>query len=85
MDAEDLKALLECELQARLERGWRSLRRRRAGGELQARLLHGRMDVILDVIRAELVRRGVRRGALALSPEEPARVLLGGPAEGGGP
>jgi hypothetical protein len=55
------------------------------GGELQARFLHGRMDVILDVIRAELVRRGVRRGALALSPEEPACVLLGGPAEGGGP
>ncbi len=40
--------------------------------------------MILDVIRAECVRRG----ALAISPEEPARVsrvLLGGPAEGGGP
>ena len=42
---------------------------------------HGRMDVI----RAELVRRGAARCALALSPEEPARVFLGGPAEGGGP
>ena len=52
-----------------------------AGGELQARLLHGRMDVI----RAELVWRGAARDALALSPEEPARVFLGGPAEGGGP
>jgi len=46
-------------------------------------LLHGRMDVILDVIRAELVRRGAV--ALAHEPEELARVLLGGPAEGGGP
>ena len=46
---------------------------------------HGRMDVI----RAELVcrgaARGALRGALAMSPEEPARVFLGGPAEGGGP
>ena len=52
---------------------------------LRAWLERGWMDVILDVIRAELVCRGGRRGALALSPEEPARVLLGGPAEGGGP
>jgi hypothetical protein len=46
---------------------------------------HGRMDVI----RAELVRRGAARcalrGALAMPPEEPACVFLGGPAEGGGP
>ena len=41
----------------------------------------------MDVIRAELVRRGAARGALALAmpPEERARVFLGGPAEGGGP
>jgi hypothetical protein len=41
----------------------------------------------MDVIRAELVRRGALRGAVALSlePEELARVFLGGPAEGGGP
>ena len=46
-------------------------------------LLHGGMDVI----RAKLVRRAARRGGVALSPEpeELARVLLGGPAEGGGP
>jgi hypothetical protein len=43
----------------------------------------------MDVICAELVCCGAARcalrGALALSPEEPARVFLGGPAEGGGP
>ena len=91
-DAEDLTALLECELRARLERGWSA-----AGARLEAlteeeRVVscrracrHGRMDVI----RAELVRRGAargaRRGALAMPPEEPACVFLGGPAEGGGP
>jgi hypothetical protein len=50
---------------------------------------HGRMDVI----RAELLCRGAARcalrcalrGALAMPPEEPACVFLGGPAEGGGP
>ena len=83
-DAEDLTALLECELRARLERSWSAAGGAYgggAGGELQARLLHGRMDVI----RAELVCRGAARGALAMPPEEPARVFLGGPAEGGGP
>ena len=58
-------------------RGWRRAYGGGAGGELQARLLHGRMDVI----RAELVCRG----AQAMPAEEPARVFLGGPAEGGGP
>jgi hypothetical protein len=43
----------------------------------------------MDVIRAELVCRGAARcalrAALAMPPEEPACVFLGGPAEGGGP
>jgi hypothetical protein len=67
-----------------LERGWSA-----AGARLEAlteeeRVVsyrracrHGRMDVI----RAELVCRG----AQAMPAEEPARVFLGGPAEGGGP
>jgi len=41
------------------------------------------------VIRAELVccggARSAARDALAMSPEEPALVSLGGPAEGWGP
>ena len=37
-----------------------------------------------DVIRAELVCCGAARDALAMSPEDPALVLLGGPAAGGG-
>ena len=63
-----------------------------SGGELRARLeaLNGRGAVSsrrgaragrMDVIRAELVRRDV----VVLTPEKPARVLLGEPAEGGGP
>jgi len=48
---------------------------------------HGRMEDV--VIRAELVccggARSAARDALAMSPEEPALVSLGGPAEGGGP
>ena len=83
-DAEDLTALLEYELRAWLWCGWSAAGGAYgggAGGELQARPLHGRMDVI----RAKLLRRGAARDALAMPPEEPARVLLGGPAEGGGP
>ena len=44
---------------------------------------HGRMEDV--VIRAELVCCGTARDALAMSPEEPALVSLGGPAEGWGP
>jgi hypothetical protein len=45
-------------------------------------LLRGRMDVIVDVIRAELVRRGAV--ARSPEPEKLARgVLLGGPVVGG--
>jgi hypothetical protein len=80
-DAEDLTALSSS---TSCGRGWSAAGGAYgggAGGELQARLLHGRMDVI----RAKLLRRGAARDALAMPPEEPARVLLGGPAEGGGP
>jgi hypothetical protein len=83
-DAEDLTALLEYELRAWLWRGWSTAGGAYgggAGGELQARLLHGKMNEL----RADHVRRAAARDALAMSPEEPARVFLGGPAEGGGP
>jgi hypothetical protein len=63
--AEDLTVLSEAELRARL--GELAEEEREAGYRL--RVLQGRMDVI----RAELVRRG----EAALAPEELARVLLG--------
>ena len=66
-DAEDLTALSEVELRARLEA---LVEEERAVSYTQS-ILRGRMDVI----RAELVRRG----DVALSPEDLARVLLGGP------
>ena len=68
-DAEDLTALPEDELRAHLE----ALTEEERVVSYRCALLHGRMDMI----RAELVHRG----AVALSPEELARVLLGGPAE----
>ena len=63
--AEDITALSEAELKERLEglvEEERAVRYRR-------RVLHGR----IDLIRAELVRRGV----IARSPEELVRVLMG--------
>jgi len=63
--AEDITALSEAELGERLERlveAERAVSHRR-------RVLHGR----IDLIRAELVRRG----ATTRSPEELVRVLLG--------
>ena len=83
--AEDLTALPEDELRARLERAWRDLRALTEEGRpvsYRRTLLRGRMDVIVDVIRAELVRRGAV--ARSPEPEKLARsVLLGGPVVGG--
>ena len=70
--AEDLTALSEGELRARLE----ALEEERAVSYRRG-ILRGSMDVI----RAELVCRD----AVALSPEELARVLLREPVEGWGP
>jgi hypothetical protein len=63
--AEDLTALSEGEL--RVELG--ALAEEERAVSYRLRVLQGRMDVI----RAELVRRG----AVALSPEDLARALLG--------
>ena len=63
--AEDLTALSEGELRVRLE----ALVEEERAVSYRRGILRGRMDVI----RAELVRRG----AVALAPEELARVLLG--------
>jgi len=52
-----------------LERSWKPLRRRRRPVSYRRRILQGR----IDLIRAELVGRGVA----ALAPEDLARVLLG--------
>ena len=63
--AEDITALSEAELKERLER---LVEEERAVSH-RRRVLHGR----IDLIRAELVRRG----AATRSPEELVRVLLG--------
>ena len=63
--AEDLTVLSEAELRARLA----TLAEEEGELSYRLRILQGR----IDVIRAELVRRG----AAALEPEELARVLLG--------
>src|SRR5829696_4735185 len=78
-DAEDLTPLLEYELRARLE----ALTEEERVVIYRRARKHGRMEDV--VIRAELVCCGTARDALAMSPEEPALVSLGGPAEGGGP
>ena len=67
----DLTSLSEDELRERLK----GLAEEERAVSYRRRVLQGR----IDLIRAELVRRG---GA-ALSPEQLARVLLGGPAEKG--
>ena len=63
--AEDLTALSEEELRGRLER----LVEEERAISYRRRVMQGR----IDLIRAELVRRG----AVALSPEELVRVLMG--------
>lgn len=63
--AEDLTSLSEGELRARLE----ALAEEEGALSYRLRILQGRMDVI----RAELVRRD----AVARSPEDLARALLG--------
>ena len=63
--AEDLTALPEGELRARLE----ALVEEERAVSYRRRILHSR----IDVIRAELVRRD----AVALSPEDLVRALLG--------
>jgi hypothetical protein len=63
--AEDITALSEAELRERLER----LVEEERAVSYRRRVLHGR----IDLIRAELVRRG----ATTRSPEELVRVLLG--------
>ena len=63
--AEDITALSEAELRERLE----GLVEEERGVSYRRRVLHGR----IDLIRAELVRRG----AVARSPEELVRVLMG--------
>lgn len=67
----DLTSLSEEELRERLK----ELAEEERAVSYRRRVLQGR----IDLIRAELVRRG---GA-ALSPEDLARVLLGGSAEKG--
>src|SRR4051794_6719336 len=62
----DLTSISEEELKARLE----ELAEEERAISYRRRVIQGR----IDVIRAELVRRG----GVALSPEELARVLLGG-------
>jgi RsiG-like len=64
-DAEDITALSEENLRGRLE----ALSEEERAVSYRRRVLQGRMDLI----RAELVERGVA----ALSPEDLARVLLG--------
>jgi hypothetical protein len=63
--AEDITALSEAELRERLER----LAEEERAVSYRRRVLHGR----IDLIRAELVRRG----ATTRSPEELVRALLG--------
>jgi hypothetical protein len=63
--AEDLTALPEGELRARLE----ALTQEERAVSYRRRILHGR----IDVIRAELVRRD----AVALSAEDLVRAMLG--------
>jgi hypothetical protein len=66
----DLTSISEEELRARLK----ELAEEERAISYRRRVLQGR----IDLIRAELVRRG----GVALSPEELARVLLGGQGEG---
>jgi hypothetical protein len=68
-NAEDVTALSEEDLRDRLE----DLSREERALSYRRRILQGR----IDLIRAELVDRG----AVALPPEELARVLLGGSPE----
>jgi hypothetical protein len=63
--AEDITALSEAELRERLE----GLVEEERAVSYRRRVLHGR----IDLIRAELVRRG----ATTRSPEELVRVLMG--------
>ena len=63
--AEDITALSEAELRERLE----GLVEEERGVSYRRRVLHGR----IDLIRAELVRRG----AITCSSEELVRVLMG--------
>jgi hypothetical protein len=63
--AEDITALSEAELRERLE----GLVEEERAVSYRRRVLHGR----IDLIRAELVRRG----AITRSPEELVRVLMG--------
>ena len=65
-DAEDITALSEEDLRETLE----DLTQEERAVSYRRRILQGR----IDLVRAELVERG----ALALAPEELARVLLGG-------
>jgi hypothetical protein len=65
-DAEDITVLSEVDLRDRLE----ALGREERAISYRRRVLQGR----IDLIRAELVERG----AVALSPEDLAQVLLGG-------
>ncbi len=69
----DLTSVSEDELRARLK----ELSEEERAVSYRRRVLQGR----IDLIRAELVRRG----GVALSPEELARVLLGGQGEAEGP
>ncbi len=71
-EAEDITALSEEALRGRLE----ALCEEERALSYRRRLLQGR----IDLIRAELVGRG----AVALSPEDLARVLLGDVPEGRG-
>ena len=64
-EAEDITALYEQDLRGRLE----ALCEEERAVSYRRRVLQGR----IDLIRAELVERG----AVALAPEELARVLLG--------
>ena len=68
----DLTSLSEGELRVRLK----GLAEEERAVSYRRRVLQGR----IDLIRAELVRRG----GVALSPEELARVLLGGAESAGG-
>ena len=67
--APDLTAISEAELRVRLK----ELVEEERAVSYRRRVLQGR----IDLIRAELVRRG----GVALSPEELARVLMGGQGE----
>ncbi len=69
-EAEDITVLSDDELRSTLE----ALSREEKAVSYRRRILQGRMDLI----RAELVERGVA----ALPPEELARVLLGPPGGG---